>query len=204
MITIPKDYPVQPIGRDVPAKDRAVCRTCGLMWDDGVSTSITPTPAGRCPFESFHEEPVQLDDFTRAYIECALWSSTDNDYHGKGDPRNKPAGESNGGDPLDKNYTIEDIAPETLAKMIADCDAFQIANGRDIASSYEIQSRKRQDGKICSAGHDFWLNRNGHGAGFWDGDWPEPQASRLDAASKAFGGFDLYVGDDGKIYGSKG
>jgi hypothetical protein len=22
------------------------------------------------------------------------------------------------------------------------------------------------------AGHDFWLTRNGHGAGFWDGDWP--------------------------------
>jgi|TARA_R110000744_G_scaffold366338_1_gene475354 hypothetical protein len=20
-------------------------------------------------------------------------------------------------------------------------------------------------------GHDFWLTRNGHGAGFWDGDW---------------------------------
>jgi hypothetical protein len=20
------------------------------------------------------------------------------------------------------------------------------------------------------AGHDFWLTRNGHGAGFWDGD----------------------------------
>lgn len=22
------------------------------------------------------------------------------------------------------------------------------------------------------AGHDFWLTRNGHGSGFWDGDWP--------------------------------
>lgn len=21
------------------------------------------------------------------------------------------------------------------------------------------------------AGHDLWLTRNGHGAGFWDGDW---------------------------------
>lgn len=23
----------------------------------------------------------------------------------------------------------------------------------------------------AQAGHDFWLTRNGHGAGFWDGDW---------------------------------
>jgi hypothetical protein len=51
------------------------------------------------------------------------------------------------------------------------------------------------------AGHAFWLTRNGHGAGFWDGDWPEPHASALDEASKAFGSFDLYVGDDGMIHG---
>ena len=29
------------------------------------------------------------------------------------------------------------------------------------------------DDQIAQAGHDFWLTRNGHGAGFWDGDWPK-------------------------------
>ena len=47
-----------------------------------------------------------------------------------------------------------------------------------------------------------WLTRNGHGAGFWDGDWPEPVASRLTKSAKRFGSFDLYVGDDGKVHGS--
>ena len=28
------------------------------------------------------------------------------------------------------------------------------------------------DDEIEQAGHDFWLTRNRHGAGFWDGDWP--------------------------------
>lgn len=37
------------------------------------------------------------------------------------------------------------------------------------------------------AGHDFWLNRNGHGSGFWDGDWSEPAATILDQASHGFG-----------------
>lgn len=27
---------------------------CGLAWDDGVITSMTPAPAARCPFEFFH------------------------------------------------------------------------------------------------------------------------------------------------------
>ena len=30
------------------------CGTCGRRWDDAKSTSLTPTPAGRCPFEYAH------------------------------------------------------------------------------------------------------------------------------------------------------
>jgi hypothetical protein len=48
-------------------------------------------------------------------------------------------------------------------------------------------------------GHDFWLTRNGTGAGFWDGDWFEGE--KLTEAAKAFGNFDLMVDhDDGTIY----
>ena len=43
----------------------ATCGSCGLTWDDGVITSMTPTPSGRCPFEYFHrydtdDEPMAL------------------------------------------------------------------------------------------------------------------------------------------------
>ena len=122
-------------------------------------------------------EPMtaKLDTFTRAYIECALWSS--NDWS-----------RDDGGDPLDKNYSADDIAPETLAKIVEDCALFQVACADYIGAESEL------------AGHDFWLTRNGHGSGFWDGDWPEPEASLMSQASEAFGNIDLYVGDDGKIY----
>ncbi len=124
--------------------------------------------------------PTRLDSFTRQYMETALWSSTDESR-------------DDGGDPLDKNYSIDDIAPETRAKMIADCADFQERFGDVIVAGGADFER---------AGHDFWLTRNGHGAGFWDGDWPEPQATELTNASKEYGEFYLYVGDDGEIHGS--
>jgi hypothetical protein len=32
------------------------CGECGRVWEDDVSTDLTPTPAGRCPFEHWHRE----------------------------------------------------------------------------------------------------------------------------------------------------
>ena len=118
---------------------------------------------------------MTLDTFTAAYVECALWSSTD---------ESTPSG----GYPMDDNYSAEDIAPECLAEMVADCAKFQAENAADIDGDYE------------QAGHDFWLTRNGHGAGFWDGDWPENAGERLTKASKAFGTCTLYIGDNDSIY----
>lgn len=120
----------------------------------------------------------KLDDFTTAYIEAALWSSTGDDD-----------------EPLDKDHSITDIAPETVTRMVADCAAFQAAHGELLTSENCHRADPDKQG-----GHDFWLTRNGHGAGFWDGDWLEPAATTLTDASKAFGECNLYVGDDGKIY----
>jgi hypothetical protein len=128
---------------------------------------------------------LRLARFVTAYIECALWSSTD---------------ESNdqGGDPLDKNFNINDLADECREAMAQDCETFVNANASDIEACEGAV--KTQSDVFSRAGHDFWLNRNGHGCGFWDGDWPEPEASRLDAAAEAFGEVNLYVSDDGRIY----
>jgi len=124
----------------------------------------------------------ELDNFTLAYIEAALWSSTDESTE-------------DGGEPLDKNYDLDDIADETLAKIIKDCKEFQ----EKYADLLDCEPSTRYP-KDEQAGHDFWLTRNGHGCGFWDGDWPEPQATKLTEASKKFGECWLYVGDDNLIY----
>jgi hypothetical protein len=112
-----------------------------------------------------------FDEFTKAYLETALWSSSDDDDK-----------------PLDE-YNSTDIADETINEMIKDCEKFQSENCEDISSD------------LSRAGHDFWLTRNHHGAGFWDGDWEIEIGKKLTKASETYGEFTLYVGDDGKIYG---
>lgn len=127
------------------------------------------------------EDAAQLDAFTLAYIEAALWSSND---------ESTPSG----GEPLDKNYGIEDIAPEAIAKMAEDCRRFQQENGVPRYNRGDYTDEEM-------AGHDFWLTRNGHGAGFWDrGELDKPTQDRFTKAAHAFGSSDLYIGDDGKIY----
>lgn len=120
-----------------------------------------------------HVSPTvdDLDTFTLAYLECALWSSTDFD-----------------GNPLDDDYGLEDLSRETLLQAVEECRSFQDEHWNNIC----------QD--VARAGRDFWLTRNGHGAGFWNGDWEDKVGIRLTKAAKVYGSVDLYVGDDGKIY----
>lgn len=118
-----------------------------------------------------------IADMLQAYISAALWSSND---------------ESNdqGGEPLDRNYSSDDLAPESLATMTAEIERFHAANAGDI------------EGCASQAGHDFWMTRNRHGVGFWDGGWSHDAGARMTEAAHAFGEVNLYVGDDGKIYQS--
>ncbi len=111
-------------------------------------------------------------DFIDGYVECALWA----------DARGED-GESVEG------LTADDV--DHLAVWQSDCDAFLLDNWDDLRSA-----------DAGRAGHDFWLTRNRHGAGYWDGDYPEPAASRLTSAAHVYGSVDLYVSEVGKVYGS--
>jgi hypothetical protein len=116
-------------------------------------------------------ESIMDDPFTGAYVVAALWSSSDDT-----------------GTPLDTCYLPHDIALKSLMKMAEDCYNFCVQNSKDLAGLDEEQ-----------CGHDFWLTRNGHGAGFWDRGYGE-RGDRLTEACKKFGEKDLYVGDDGVLY----
>lgn len=114
----------------------------------------------------------KLNAFEESYIECALWSSIDDD-----------------GAPLDAKYSIEDLADETLKQFKKDCRQFRIK-----AESFLVDL----DDSQC--GHDFWLTRNGHGTGFWDREYSKLTGDMLTKMSHLFGECNLYVGDDGKLY----
>lgn len=94
-----------------------------------------------------------------------------------------------------EDLDAHNLAPETIATMTKDCERFQ----RHHAQLLERYVEHRTMGH---AGHDFWLTRNRHGAGFWDRGLPDDLGKLLTDAAHAFGGVDLYLGDDGKIYQS--
>jgi hypothetical protein len=109
------------------------------------------------------------DTFTQAYIECLLWADC-------------------GPDSDCSTCNLSDFADETMNQIEQDCKAFKTMAGELLADLDQSQ-----------AGHDFWLTRNGHGAGFWDrglGDLGD----ELTAISKKFGELSPYQGDDGKVY----
>lgn len=59
---IPPNWPVQPTYADAKIDGLATCGSCGLSWNDRTPTSLTPAPSGRCPFETFHDDPTIYTD----------------------------------------------------------------------------------------------------------------------------------------------
>lgn len=114
-----------------------------------------------------------LDTFTKAYIEALLWSSTDMD-----------------GTPLDGF----ELAEEAIERAMEDCRLFQEENQTLLEQAYSFD-----DYGTNAAGHDFWLTRNGHGAGFWDHGLGEI-GDQLTKQAHKFGQQDAVVGDNGLVY----
>ena len=123
------------------------------------------------------EVAARLDPFTRAYINCALWATTDNSNE-------------QGGEALDKNYDIGDIAGSCLMQMVRDCRSFRHEAG-DLLMESGLSNER--------AGQDFWLTRERHGAGYWDEGIGEIGQKLTDLAH-GYGEFPLYV-HKGKIHG---
>ena len=88
------------------------------------------------------------------------------------------------------------LSPSLVAASRADAVAFL-----DKAAHHIDAVEDRLPGFwLTLAAHDFWLTRRGHGAGFWDGDWPSPEAEALYDLAKSFGDAEVYLGDDGLVY----
>lgn len=112
-----------------------------------------------------------MSAFTTSYTETALWASVGDDD-----------------EPLDKTFGSGQFA-ESAAREIADeLYDFVTQNWADLAALDPSQ-----------AGHDFFLTRNHHGAGFWDRGLGE-LGERLTKASHAYGTSEVYEGDDGELY----
>lgn len=102
------------------------------------------------------------------YLTCAAWSSTDEN-----------------GEPLD-SYQFSNSA-ET--KMKEDLDKFVEMCQTELPKT--LADYEKEGGTPEQFAHDFWLTRNGHGAGFWDRGLGEI-GDIFTKASKTFGSCDLW------------
>lgn len=121
------------------------------------------------------EHDQMIDTITHHYLICALWSSSGEDGEG-----------------LDYGRGISDIAPETRTQARDDVSNFVALLQREGINWQDAMPPEQ-------FGHDFWLTRNGHGAGFWDRGL-DALGETLTKCADTFGAVDLYVGDDGKVY----
>jgi hypothetical protein len=110
-------------------------------------------------------------DFFEGYVECALWTATDED-----------------GTPLDETHEVKDFSSSAFDEMHNDCREFYYANIFDVTKWANDHD----------AGVNFCLTRNRHGAGFWDrgkGDL----GKRLTDASHGYGEFWVHEQNDGTL-----
>lgn len=116
-----------------------------------------------------------ISPFVKSYVATMLWSSTlpaFDDCPGCGQRRvldrwdgeleeqvcaNCSEVQDDGGDPAETNYSWEAFSVRAKDTVIADCTRFVDAHYDDIKNNLDL------------AGHDFWLTRAMHGAGYWEG-----------------------------------
>lgn len=111
--------------------------------------------------------------FLDAYLECAIWADLRDEN----------------GEPIE-GYTIFDFATVDRDAAREECADF-MAQASELLAAGEWTMEQ--------AGHDFWLTRNGHGAGFWDRG--KSQGAELTRIAKSYsGGKYVVVGDDGKLH----
>ncbi len=131
----------------------------------------TPSAWGDMRHEIY--KGVTLTPSLRAYVETMLWSST----HGEE------------GEPMDESFSIRDLSREALEQSARELADF-------IADAEEADLFHDDD--MANPEHDFWLTRNRHGAGFWDGDYKYGDA--LTGLAHTYGEVYPYVGDDGEVH----
>lgn len=125
---------------------------------------------------------VNVAEFVTGYLAAMLWSSNDDNDT-----------------PLDSAHGVEDMTAEARERAEVECRAFLYRVGFLITEENFLGARPDGGTLAGYAGHDFWLTRVGHGAGFWDGDWTNVAGEWMTREAKTFGELNPFVTEDGRV-----
>ena len=130
----------------------------------------------------------ELEGVVAGYLECAGWLVNDHEAASEEERERGYEGDHRGG-PFDEASYAR--ARETVAELVA-----ALEDPGDIGAYLERIGHAR-DGSTPAErfGHDLWLTRNGHGAGYWDRGLGE-LGERLSDAARSLGEAYACVADD--------
>lgn len=132
------------------------------------------------------EKEKQFSEFFAGYVHAALWSSTDT---------HPQTGKEVQLDECEESDSLRENLKPSAFKFFAENYLLLVKYG-------EERVFDEADGSFWEhAGHDFWLNRCGHGTGFWDQDSDAGnELNELVGHGTDYPNVDLYIGDDGFVY----
>jgi hypothetical protein len=119
------------------------------------------------------QRSYNIDEIVKYYLEAALWTEQERLEE----------------DLEDNDFTIYSFSDDDK-KVIKEEIEWFISN---IGDSINLMT----DDQL---GYDLWLTRNGHGAGFFDRNYPKKDEQILNKLCDELGFADIYVGDDNNIY----
>lgn len=113
------------------------------------------------------------------YLTCALWASNDD--------------RTDQDIPLDRDYSPSDLDPSDKPALMLMIDRFIELAGSKLEQYFN-------DHNLEQLGHDLFLTQNGHGTGFWDRKYSDPDLGDfLTEICDKLGESVPYVNDDNKI-----
>lgn len=117
---------------------------------------------------------INMDKFLSGYIAAALWATTD-------------SRDEDGDDTYSLDDEFDDVSEPCRAAMREDCENFVEANKTNL-HWLKAKCPECDDWRL---GFLFWLNRSGHGSGYWDEGGGTP-GDLLSEACRPYGTFELY------------
>lgn len=128
------------------------------------------------------ENTININQFIKGYIDAALWSTTD-------------CYDNEGNETYNLDDEFDSVSPNCLTAMQKDCQKFIDENNDNLIAFKALANC--DDFRL---GFLFWLNREGHGSGYWDElANGEDVGETLSTACRNWGEFPLY-GDFNKGY----
>ena len=151
-------------------------------------------------------KPNDINQILKGYIDAALWTEEERlkeeyqseyGYDDENDDENDELERlvkisANLNKKSFESFSREDIEPNSLIKAYTDIKKFLDLAGDSVIEAIE-------ENGLEQLGHDIWLTRNGHGAGFFDRSYDDDTEKRLMQAAKALKEVTLFINDDVKL-----